>query len=346
MIVDFFKEDFSEVIGAYYDGEKIFLARHLNGTKDFAEEIFSPDKDISEIEQLAEKIFVMCSKRGWRTSKVGFCLREGTAITFQSPLNVPIDEIDDAVKSWALAHVGKEVLFTSLKFDGEIWMEAIQESTVAEFVDAWQKNSMNLCALTAKPQFNDENLTPAESAEFNESAEFVADIVANLKAPNLLKNRLNVLNYKKISAVIVAIFFCALLGFSAKLAAEYYKASAQFEAAQAEVALYQNDFATKDYFESQVVELLKINDFCAAQVSSPIFPALVKLGTIADGKTSLNKLNFSHDSMEIEGTTDDPNEIESYTRRLKKFFARDIRTGNLSSNDTLTLFTLTLKNFY
>ena len=31
MILDFLREDFGEVIGAYYDGEKIFLSRHFNG---------------------------------------------------------------------------------------------------------------------------------------------------------------------------------------------------------------------------------------------------------------------------------------------------------------------------
>lgn len=342
MILDFFKEDFSEVIGAYYDGEKIFLARRLNGkkTKDFAEEIFSPAADVPEIEQIAEKIFVMCSKRGWRTSKVGFCLREGTVVTFQSPLNIPVEEIDDAVKAWAVAHVGNEVLFTSIKYDSEIWMQAISETAAAEFVDACQKNSVNLCALTAMPQSENEILPPAEYADF------VAGVVAESKTPNLLKSRLNFFNYKKISAAIVAIFFCALLGISAKLAAEYHAASAQLQTTQAERALYQKDFDTKKFFESEIVELRKINDFCAAQISAPIFPALVKLGTIADGKTSLNKINFQRDNLQIEGTTDDPNEIESYTRRLKKNLTRDVRTENFSSDDDATSFTLSLKNFY
>ena len=301
LILDFLKEDFSEVIGAYYDGEKIFLARRLNGTKDFAEENFSPAADVSEIEQIAEKIFVMCSKRGWRTSKVGFCLREGTAITFQTPLNVPVEEIDDAVKAWAVAHAGKEVLFTSMNSDSEIWMQAISETTAAEFIDSCQRNSLNLCALTAMPQSENETSTPAEHADF------VAGIVAESKTPNLIKNRLNLFNYKKISAAIVAIFFCALLGISVKLAAEYYTASAQLETAQAEMTLYQKDFDAKKFFESEIVELRTINELCAAQTSSPIFSALVKLGTIADGKIFLNKINFQRENLQIEGTTDDPN---------------------------------------
>ena len=199
---------------------------------------------------------------------------------------------------------------------------------------------MNLCALTAMPQFENETYAPAEYADF------VAGIVAESKTPNLLKNRLHLFNYKKISAAIVAIFFCALVGISAKLAVEYHVASAQLETAQAEAALYENDFAMKKSFEADFVELRKINELCAAQTSPPIFPALVKLGAIADGKVFLNKVNFLRDNLELEGTTDDPNEIESYTRRLKKFLTRDVHTGNLSSKDDTTTFSLSLKNFY
>ena len=336
MMFDFFKEDFSEVVGAYYDGKKISLARHLDGTKEFDEVPCDFDEDVSKIEQLAEKIFVVCSKHGWRTSKMGFCLREGTATTFQTLLNVPAKEVDEAVKSWALAHVGKDVLFNSISYDKEIWMQAVPKATAVEFVKAWQKNSMNLCVLTAMPEMDDATLTPAD---------FVADVVANAKIPNLIKDRRHILNYKKISAAILAIFFCVLIGISARLSAEYQKASAQLENSQAELKLYQEDIAIKKLFEVQVAELHAINDACAAQIPTPIFPALVKLGTIADGKTTLTKIEFSRDTLELEGITDNPNEIEGYTRRLKKFLTRDVRLENSSSTDEGTTFSMRLRKF-
>lgn len=335
-MLEFFKEDFSEVVGAYYDGEKISLARYLNGTKEFDEVSCAFDEDVSKIEQLAEKIFVVCAKRGWRTSKMGFCLREGTATTFQTILGVPAKEIDNAVKAWALAHVGKDALFNSIQHDGEIWMQAISRATAFEFVKAWKKNSMNLCVLTAMPETIDATLTPAD---------FVADVVAHAKTPNLIEDRRHILNYKKISAAILAIFFCALIATSAKLYAEYQRASAQLENSQAELKLYQEEIAIKKLFEIQVAELHAINDACAAQNSKPIFPALVKLGTIADGKTFLTKIKSSNDALEIEGTTENPTELESYSRRLKKFLTHDVHTESLSQTDEGTTFSMRLRNF-
>ena len=85
MILDFFKENYSEVIGAYFDGEKIYLSRRLNDKVETDEVNLTLEDGLSETEQVAEKISVTCAKHGWKTSKLGFCLREGQAITLQSP---------------------------------------------------------------------------------------------------------------------------------------------------------------------------------------------------------------------------------------------------------------------
>ena len=55
MILDFLREDYSEVIGAYYDDDKITLSRHINSETESAEVNFSIEDDVSEIEQIAEK---------------------------------------------------------------------------------------------------------------------------------------------------------------------------------------------------------------------------------------------------------------------------------------------------
>ena len=68
----FFRADTSEIISAYFDGEKIFIARL---TEKF--ETAEVEANDAEIEQLAEKISRECHQRGWKTSLVGFCLREG-----------------------------------------------------------------------------------------------------------------------------------------------------------------------------------------------------------------------------------------------------------------------------
>ena len=345
MILDFLREDFGEVIGAYYDGEKIFLSRHFNGETESAEVNFSIEDDVSEIEQLAEKISVICSQRGWKTSKMGFCLREGAAVTFQTQLlSVPQDEIDNAVKSWAIAQVGEDSLYTSIKSDGEIWMEAISKSTAKEYVTAWNKNSMTLCALTVMPEEISTQINLRKTIEY---ADFVAEVVKTKKAPNFLHEYLSVWNYKKISAAIVALFFFALVGIFLKTSYEYYVAAAQVEKLQATLAEHEDELRLKNFIDENISEMKRINELCAAQKNSiPTFNALVKLGKIVDGKTYLTKINISANTVELEGVADNPDEIKNYVSRLKTNVTPNVKLGNFSSNDGETTFTvhLTLKD--
>ena len=62
----FFREDTSEIIGAYFDGEKIFIARL---TDKF--ETTGIDALDATIEELAEKISLVCKQKGWKASAVG-----------------------------------------------------------------------------------------------------------------------------------------------------------------------------------------------------------------------------------------------------------------------------------
>ena len=83
LIKKFFRENIGEVIGAYFDGEKIFIARL---TKKF--ETIEVDADGSELEQVAEKISQICKqkdwKTSWKTSAVVFCLRAEDAMNYGS----------------------------------------------------------------------------------------------------------------------------------------------------------------------------------------------------------------------------------------------------------------------
>lgn len=177
-VKNFFREDFREVLGIYHDDEKIFLAR-LTKKFETAEVNFEVDLNdkISPIEQLAEKVSVICAQRGWKTSKVGLCLREGDAITFRTNFeNVPPAEIDSAVKTWATSQAGKNAPYAFTEIDGEIWAETLTKTVSEEYISAWKKNSLNLCALTVMPDFSEE-----ESSEGLDKAVFVAKIVAKKK---------------------------------------------------------------------------------------------------------------------------------------------------------------------
>ena len=346
MALNFFKADFSEIIGAYFDGGKIYLSRRINDNVENIDVNFSIslEDDVSEIEQIAEKISMLCSQRGWKTSKTGFCLREGAVTTFQTQFSgIPSNEIEGAVKTWAEAQVGNNSLYASIQYDEEIWMEAILKSTAEEYVTAWRKNSMTLCALTVMPTELD---SPVELIKPSTFAEFVADVVATKKAPNLLKGHLSAWNFKKISATIAALFFCAFLLTFVKISYEYHTAAAQVDAVQTILNQHAEEFEMKKIADENVAEMKKINSLCAAQINSmPQFNALIKLGMIADGKTRLTKIRTSNDSVELEGVAENTDDIKNYVNRLK-IITPHVKQGNFSSADGIINFKiyLTLKN--
>ena len=346
MIFNFLRENFSEVVGAYHDGEKIYLSRQVDGKFENIDVTFSVDDDagISGVEQLAEKISVVCSQRGWDTSKMGLCLREGLAVTFQTQFGtVPPNEIDDAVKIWATTQVSKDALFDSIKADGEVWMEAIDRNAAEEYIQTWRKNGMKLCVLTIMPQ--EISMRPNLTKPITH-AEFAAEVVATKKTPNLIADYLNAWNFKKISLSIAAGFFIALFGIFAKTSYEYHAAAAQLNTAQIFVDEHAAELDTKNIIEKNISKMRRLNAQCAAQKNSvPTFNALVQLGKIADGKTRLTKIKTSANSIELEGIADDTEEIKNYVSRLKKITPH-VKLGNFSVDDDGTKFSihLTLKD--
>ena len=58
VVKNFFREDLSEVVGAYFDGEKIFV---VNLSENSA--VVEVDADSSDVEHLAEKISIACSRK-------------------------------------------------------------------------------------------------------------------------------------------------------------------------------------------------------------------------------------------------------------------------------------------
>ena len=340
MILDFFKENYNEVVGAYFDGEKIYLARRLNESVETDSVNLTLTDGVSEIEQIAEKISVTCAKHGWKTSKMCFCLREGAANTFQTLLNeIPPKEFDNAVKSWALSVIGKNPLYDFIRQgNNEIWMTTVSKSTAAEYISAWKKNSMNLCALTVMPLENNEKAKLIKPMTF---AEFAAEVAAVKKTPNFISDRLSVWNYKKISLTIAALFFCVLSALFGNLFYEYQSASAQVDDLKARVDSLDDTAELKKIVDADVAEMKRINSLCAAQ-NNPVtaFNALVNIGRCADGKTYLRKLKIAGNSLELEGVTDNPDEIKNYVNRLKKFVASNVKTGNLTTTDGVTNFTI------
>ena len=221
----FFREDMGEVIGAYFDGEKIFIARL---TKKF--ETVEVEAYGLEIEQLAEKISGVCKEKGWRTSAVGFCLRNEDAVTFQTEIsNVPEKEIPALVKSWAVAQAGADAVFSFTKVGEELWMETMPKSKADEIFSAFEKFGLNLRGLSVMPADMLTKLHPYDRTEF------ITEIIRNKSSPNLLTKRGGLWNWLKISQAAAAIFAIGLIIGSAKLFLDYNAAADKLDAAKLSV---------------------------------------------------------------------------------------------------------------
>ena len=330
---NFFLADFGEVVGIYHDGEKIFLAR-LTDKLETLEQNFEIDsaENISAIEQLAEKISVLCSQRGWKTSKTALCLQEGDTIIFQPDFNnIPAEKIDSAVKIWATAQVGENALYTSATIDGEFFTEAIAEKVAAEYISAWEKNSMTLCAMSSL------------AGNVEDKASFIAKIAAEKKSPNLLKYQDSKWDWKKIFAAVFGIFFLLTAPILGKTYYELQSLQKNFEVLQEKLSDKAEFIDQEKNIDADIEQLQIVNEFLASQLETfPKLNTLIKIGKLSDGKISLKRIIISGNTAELEGTTTKAEEIKNYLNRLKNSITKNANLENISSEDGQVNFTIRL----
>ncbi|MBQ4403886.1 MAG: PilN domain-containing protein [Selenomonadaceae bacterium] len=319
----FFRADTSEIISVYFDGEKIFIARL---TEKF--ETAEIEADGAEIEQLAEKISRECRQRGWKTSLVGFCLREEDAVTFQTEVaNVPEKEIPALVKSWALAQTGAGAAFSFAKIGEELWMETVPRAKVEEFSAAFEKFNMNLRGLSVMPVDMLSKISPFDRTEF------ITEVVRDRKSPNLLSGHGGAWNWKKISLAIAAIFFIAIFIGSAKLFFDYSVASNKLDAAKTSIDEVREDLALKENLDATVAELRKINQLAAQIEIKPNFNLLVNLGKIVGGDVHLTEIRVDGDALELKGVADNSDAVKSYLSRVKNSVVNSARLESSAESD-------------
>ena len=338
-VVNFFREDLSEVLGVCYDEDKIFLARQTDKveTAEINFEIDLNDKN-SATEQLAEKIKLECNKRDWKVSKVGLILREGTAATFQTDFkNVPANEIENAVKIWAVAHVGKAARYTSINFGEEIWMEALPASIVEEYISAFEKNSMQLCALTEIPPNAEEITTSIDRAIF------AADIVKNKKSPNILPQKILTWNIRKISLTAAAIFFALMIIFSAKLSYDYFTASTRAETAQNRFNALDDDFYLRQDLNASTAQIKRFNGLISSQnINFQKLNALIKIGQIPGTDIFLDKIKTTGETIELEGFAESPDAVKLYLSRLKNSVSPKVKLKSSNEDDGQIIFSISV----
>ena len=184
-----FKKKFEEVVGVYFDGEKIFCADlHLiqsdnellnqwkvedivelvlinqlsERSKKILMEFNALDDDIpDQIEEgnlrevIAQKVARICKDKNWNPNAVAFCLKvEDIVIDFNDFSNIPEDKISNAVH-YQIATTGNfeidNYLSAFMKLDNGIWMEGISKNESSKWVQAFKNIGLNLLALTAMP---------------------------------------------------------------------------------------------------------------------------------------------------------------------------------------------------
>ena len=327
-VQNFFREDFSDVVGIYHDGFKIFLARYTNKIEleEVNFEIYLDGKS-SFAEQLAEKIFMILNQRGWKNSKVGICLNDGDAIIFRTSFeNIPQNEIDSAVKVWAQAQVGKNSPYAFQNLDGEIWAETVPENLLNEYISAFEKNSIKLCALTAMP---DSTLKKG-----SDRAVFIAEILKEKKSPNLLAEKIENWNLKKFSLLAVGIFLFLILGLSAKIFYDYKVAENELETVRKNLAEQSEFVVLKKDLDENISEMKKINSMLDAQSEKfSKLNFLIRLGKISGGAVQMKKINATENFVQLEGVAEDPDAIEKYLRKLKNSVAENSKLENTSAAD-------------
>ena len=319
----FFRENLSEVVGAYFDGEKIFVVRL---TEKF--ETTELDADASEIEHIVEKISLVCSQKGWKTSAVGFCLRADDAVTFQTEVgNVPEKEIPALVKSWAIAQAGADAVFSFAKVGDELWMETLPQKTAEEYSAAFKKFGLNLRGLSVMPAEVLSKIHPFDRTEF------ISEVVRDKKSPNLLATRSSSWNLQRISAAVAAIFIGAILLGSIKIFLDYREVSAQLDAAKISVENLREEIILKENIAEDVAELRRLNNL-AAQVNAPQnLNMLINLGKISDRDIRLKKIRAEEKFLELEGSTDNPDAVKNYLARVKNYVAKSARLERSAEND-------------
>lgn len=320
----FFREEAGEVIGAYFDGEKLFVVRL---TEKF--ETVELDAYGAELEQLAEKISLTCKERAWKTSAVGFCLREEDAVTYQQAVgNLPKKEIPAMVKSWAAAQAGNDAAFSFARTNDELWMETLPRTRLEEFCAAFGKFGLNLRGLSVMPA---DSLTKV--APFDRTA-FISEVVRNKKAPNLLEARASVWSWQRISQAAAAVFLIALTVATVKTLLDYSEASDELEEAKLAVDDLSEDVALKKAVDADIARLHRLNDLAAAQAdTSPTFNLLINLGKTADKTIRLTTVRVDKDSLELEGLADAPDAVKDYLARVKDFAAQKAQLESSSERD-------------
>ena len=317
---NFFREDTGEVVGAYFDGEKIFLSRSA--------ETLEIAAGGNGFERIAEKISSTCRQRDWNTQAVGFCLREVDAVTFQTDVaNVPEKDFPKLVETWSQAQAGDGSLSSFAIIGGELWMETLPKATADEISTAFRKCGLNLLALSVMPPDLLTKKNPFDKARF------IAEVATKKISPNLLRTRASSWNVRKLSATLAAIFLIAVLVHSAETFSDWRAASNELDVAKLSVENLRDDLSLKSLIDDDIAELRRLNNLTANVNTAKTFNLLINLGKSFGGDVHLTKIHIDENSAQLDGLSTSAEAVKSCLARVKSSVVQSARLENSSARD-------------
>ena len=393
------KRKFEKTVGIYFDGSKIFcvslnlilgedglpakwkifdtaeLTLIVNGqlsdrSRAILMEFDALDNDISDgdtseekiIELISEKVASLC-RNNWQINSAALCIDNDKVIVAVEDLsNIPKDKIPNNVQ-YQIAVAGnfetKTYLYSFIEIDSGIWMEGISKIEASKYIQAFQKNGMQLLALTAMPDEIDMvegiDLTGVDTAFLERGgikAAFAARSLAFKTNPNFLQEYtvdLEGWNYRGITAAIVLVTFLIMVVISIIDFLEYRSIKSDLEYERSQLKLLESDRRKEKFIEKDLAEL-KNKNLIIANLSENTFPwrsLLIHFGTIKIKGVWLKEIHSLGDrSIEIKGEAINYEVVGSYVRALENdsdvFKIVHLKSSEMKSNGQLVQFVIEL----
>ena len=323
------------------------------------------DENTSEeklIELIAEKVASLC-KNNWQINSVALCIdTDNLIVTVEDLSNIPKEKISNNVQ-YQIAVAGNfeadTYLYSFMETNSGVWMEGIAKAEASKYIQAFQKNEMQLFALTAMPDeidtVEDIDLTGVDT-NFLESggmkAAFAARSLSFKTNPNFLQEQTVALegwNYRRITAVIVLVTFLIMAVIGILDFWEYRQAKADLEYERSQIKLLESDRRKEEFIEKDLSELKNRNQIIAT-LSENNFPwrgLLVHFGTIKIQGVWLKDVRSLNDkSIEIKGEAVNYEAIGNYVRALENdsdvFKTVHLKSSEMKSDGKLLQFVIEL----
>ena len=388
------KRTFDKTIGIYFDGSKMFCVK-LNlpfGSSDWKivdtveltpiikgqlsnrsrailMEFDALDDDIIDDESSNEDILKLIAKKAaslcndWQVDSVALCIDTDRVITTVEDLsNVPKDKIKNTAQ-YQIAVAGSfeadSYLYSFMETGSDVWMEGILKAEASKYVQAFQRNGIQLLGLTAMPDefqtIDGIDLTDVDTNFLERGgmkALFAAKSLAYRTNPNFLKEQtleLEGWNYGRIAAAIVLVTFLTMAVIGAFDFREYKQVSDELEYERKQLALLESDRRKEKFIEDDLAELKNRNQIIAT-LSDNAFPwrsLLIHFGTVKIQGVWLKEIHSLGDrNIEIKGEAVSYEAAANYVKALENdrdvFKTVHLKNSAMKSNEQILQFTIEL----